>query len=76
MVHVAATAPVSRVTSHVYVGREWLSFLEEQSIMEDSMLDFADDVRDTSRLACQIPLIDKLNGLTVYVPDRQRVLGL
>ena len=64
------------VTCHVYVGREWLSSLVEQSSMEESMLDFADDVRDTSRLACQIPLLNKLNGLTVYVPDRQRVIGL
>ncbi len=64
------------VTCHIYLDPEWLSKVEPPSSMEESMLDFANDVRETSRLACQIPLDQKLDGLTVSVPDRQRVLGL
>lgn len=64
------------VTCQVYVERIWLSLLDAQSCMEESMLDFADDVRETSRLGCQIPISDKLDGLVVYVPGHQRVVGL
>ncbi|MEQ8510764.1 MAG: 2Fe-2S iron-sulfur cluster-binding protein [Rhodospirillaceae bacterium] len=64
------------VTCHIYLNPEWLSKVEPPSSMEESMLDFTNDVRETSRLACQIPLNEKLDGLTVFVPDRQRVLGL
>ncbi len=35
------------------------------------MLDFAFDVRPTSRLSCQIKMTDDLNGLVVHVPERQ-----
>ena len=35
------------------------------------MLDFAYDVRPTSRLSCQIKVTDELDGLTVTVPERQ-----
>ena len=35
------------------------------------MLDFAFDVRDESRLSCQIKLTDALDGLRVRVPEKQ-----
>jgi 2Fe-2S ferredoxin len=35
------------------------------------MLDFAFDVRPTSRLSCQIKMSDALDGLVVHVPERQ-----
>jgi 2Fe-2S ferredoxin len=35
------------------------------------MLDFAFDVRPTSRLSCQIKVTKALDGLVVHVPERQ-----
>jgi 2Fe-2S ferredoxin len=35
------------------------------------MLDFAFDVRDNSRLSCQIKISDAIDGLIVDVPEKQ-----
>jgi 2Fe-2S ferredoxin len=35
------------------------------------MLDFAFDVRPTSRLSCQIKVTDELDGLIVRTPQQQ-----
>ncbi len=35
------------------------------------MLDFAFDVRPTSRLSCQIKVTDELDGLIVKTPEQQ-----
>lgn len=58
-------------TCHVYVAEEWMSKVGSVSEMEEDMLDFAFDVRDTSRLSCQIKVTDELDGLTVTVPEKQ-----
>jgi len=39
--------------------------------MEEDMLDFAADLRPTSRLSCQIKVTEELDGLVVHVPERQ-----
>jgi 2Fe-2S ferredoxin len=39
--------------------------------MEEDMLDFAFDVRESSRLSCQIKVTDELDGLVVQVPEKQ-----
>jgi ferredoxin, 2Fe-2S len=39
--------------------------------MEEDMLDFAFDVRDQSRLSCQIKVTPELDGLVVRVPAKQ-----
>ena len=39
--------------------------------MEADMLDFAFDVRPTSRLSCQIKMKAELDGMVVQVPERQ-----
>jgi 2Fe-2S ferredoxin len=58
-------------TCHVYVDPAWADKTGKPSEMEEDMLDFAFDVRDTSRLSCQIKLTDELDGLVVAVPERQ-----
>jgi 2Fe-2S ferredoxin len=59
-------------TCHVYVDPEWLDKTgPAQEGLEKSMLEFAEDVRDTSRLACQISLSATLDGLKLHLPDRQ-----
>ena len=58
-------------TCHVFVEPEWREQTGERSEMEEDMLDFAYDVRDSSRLSCQIKVRDELDGLTVKVPEKQ-----
>jgi 2Fe-2S ferredoxin len=58
-------------TCHVYVEAEWIDATGKRSEMEEDMLDFAFDVRDSSRLSCQIKVTDALDGLIVHVPEKQ-----
>lgn len=58
-------------TCHVYVDPVWLLKTGEASSMEQSMLDFANDVEDNSRLSCQIKVSDALDGLVVRLPKSQ-----
>ncbi|MEM7777138.1 MAG: 2Fe-2S iron-sulfur cluster-binding protein [Pseudomonadota bacterium] len=58
-------------TCHVYVDDAWSERTGKPSEMEEDMLDFAFDVRETSRLSCQIRVTDELDGLVVRVPEKQ-----
>ena len=58
-------------TCHVYVEPEWRDKVGARNPMEEDMLDFAFDVRDNSRLSCQIKVSDALDGLRVKVPAKQ-----
>ena len=50
-------------TCHVYVDESWLAKTGEANSMEQSMLDFANDVEPNSRLSCQIKVSAELDGL-------------
>ena len=58
-------------TCHVYVDEAWRGKTGEASAMEESMLDFADNVEPNSRLSCQIRVSDELDGLVVRMPESQ-----
>jgi 2Fe-2S ferredoxin len=58
-------------TCHVYVDPAWTEKVGGPSAMEQSMLDFAEDVRENSRLSCQIPVTEALDGLVVRMPEKQ-----
>jgi ferredoxin, 2Fe-2S len=58
-------------TCHVYVDNEWTEKVGGPSMMEEDMLDFAFDVKEVSRLSCQIKVKDEFDGLVVHVPGRQ-----
>jgi 2Fe-2S ferredoxin len=58
-------------TCHVYVDEAWREKTGEPSEMEEDMLDFAFDVRPSSRLSCQIKVTEALDGLVVRVPEKQ-----
>ncbi|MCP8893599.1 (2Fe-2S)-binding protein [Shinella daejeonensis] len=58
-------------TCHVYVDDAWTEVVGPPAAMEEDMLDFAYEVRPTSRLSCQIKMSDALDGLVVHVPERQ-----
>jgi 2Fe-2S ferredoxin len=61
----------SCATCHVYVDEAWREKVGPPSQMEEDMLDFAFDVRASSRLSCQIKVSDDLDGLVVSVPEKQ-----
>jgi len=58
-------------TCHVYVDEAFMAVVGEPEPMEEDMLDFAFDVRESSRLSCQIKLTPELDGLVVRVPAKQ-----
>ena len=58
-------------TCHIYIENNWLNKLEEKSDMENSMLEFTDNVKENSRLSCQIEFKDDLDGLEVKLPESQ-----
>ncbi len=58
-------------TCHVYVDPAWKPLTGDVSAMEESMLDFAENVQETSRLSCQIRVSDALDGLIVRMPQSQ-----
>ena len=59
-------------TCHVYVEDSWIDRLPAKEAMEEDMLDFAfepDPVK--SRLTCQLRVSDALEGLVVFMPEKQ-----
>ncbi len=58
-------------TCHVYVDPAWKEKTGGPEEMEEDMLDFAFDVRDESRLSCQIKVTNDLDGLVLRVPAKQ-----
>jgi len=58
-------------TCHVYVDDSWAGKLKAKDDMEESMLDFAEDVREHSRLSCQILVTEELDGIVVTTPESQ-----
>ncbi|WP_417232055.1 2Fe-2S iron-sulfur cluster-binding protein [Brevundimonas sp.] len=58
-------------TCHVYVDEAWREATGTPSAMEESMLDFAEEVEANSRLSCQIRVSDALDGLIVRLPENQ-----
>ena len=58
-------------TCHVYVSEDWSSVVGKPDDMEAEMLDVAEEVKDNSRLSCQIKVTDALDGLVVTTPESQ-----
>ena len=58
-------------TCHVYVDEAWREKTGSASVMEESMLDFANELQPNSRLSCQIIVSDALDGLIVRMPADQ-----
>ncbi|MEO1553732.1 MAG: 2Fe-2S iron-sulfur cluster-binding protein [Pseudomonadota bacterium] len=58
-------------TCHVYVDESFLEKVGTAEDMEQSMLDFAENVQPNSRLSCQISVSDDLDGIKVTTPESQ-----
>ncbi len=62
----------SCATCHVYVRDDFLGVVGAPGDTEDDLLDLGvGDRRLGSRLSCQIPVTDLLDGLTVDIPEEQ-----
>jgi 2Fe-2S ferredoxin len=58
-------------TCHVFINGDWAAKIPARDDMEESMLELAEGVTEFSRLACQIPMSDALDGLKVQLPEAQ-----
>ena len=58
-------------TCHVMVTDEWTEAVGRPGEREDEMLDLTPERETTSRLSCQIPVTDELDGLVVRMPEFQ-----
>jgi len=55
-------------TCHVYVEESWAKRLVPADKEERDMLDYVPEIKDNSRLACQILYTQKLAGLKLELP--------
>ncbi len=58
-------------TCHVFIDGHWAALTGSRTQQEDEMLNFAAELRDSSRLACQVMVSDALDGLEVSMPEGQ-----
>ena len=61
----------SCATCHVIVNDAWAGKLAEVSEAENSMLDLNPDRETNSRLSCQIPMSEDIDGITIQLPEFQ-----
>lgn len=58
-------------TCHCYVDPAWVALLPRRTRDEASLIEFAHEPRDGSRLACQVLVTEALDGLVLHVPEKQ-----
>jgi len=58
-------------TCHVYVDEDWVAKTGKAEAMEEDMLDFAHEIKPSSRLSCQMRVSDELDGLIIRIPETQ-----
>jgi ferredoxin, 2Fe-2S len=58
-------------TCHVYIDPAWVDRLGARTPSEVDMLNLVAELRETSRLACQIDVDARLDGLIVTTPESQ-----
>ncbi len=61
----------SCATCHCIVDNAWMEKAGQPSETEESMLDLNPDRESNSRLSCQIPLTEELDGIIVVLPEFQ-----
>ena len=54
-------------TCHVYIGETWLEKIPEIGAEEDEILEGAFERETNSRLSCQIPITDDLDGMDLTI---------
>lgn len=62
----------SCATCHVWVSEDFFPLVGPPNDMEEDLLDMGvSERRPSSRLSCQIPVTEELDGLTVEIPPEQ-----
>lgn len=61
----------SCATCHVYINESWFARLVPADEFEQAMLEGAVEPGPLSRLSCQIPVTDELDGLIAHIPAGQ-----
>jgi 2Fe-2S ferredoxin len=61
----------SCATCHGYVRKEFLALLPAKTEEEQMMLDGVLELRDNSRLTCQIKMTQTLDGICIDLPESQ-----
>jgi ferredoxin, 2Fe-2S len=63
----------SCATCHIYVDEEFAVDVGGPQGMEEDLLELgaAAERRESSRLSCQITMIESLDGLIVHIPEEQ-----
>ena len=56
-------------TCHVYISEKWYDKLNTIEEEEESMLDQAFNIKNTSRLSCQIEYEEKLDGIELTLAE-------
>ena len=63
-------------TCHCYVDENWLEKISKADDDEESMLDQAMDIKKNSRLSCQIPFTEELNGITLTLAPKLSLIKI
>lgn len=58
-------------TCHVFVFTLWAERLPIMRTNENDILEFTNERRESSRLACQIVMTAELDGIEVHMPEGQ-----
>lgn len=58
-------------TCHVIVGADWIESTGSANEVELQMLNLTPEQESTSRLSCQIPVSDAMDGMVVRLPEFQ-----
>ncbi len=61
----------SCATCHCYIDEAFMAKLEGPGEIEESMIEFAADPQDNSRLGCQVAVTEELSGMVVRLPESQ-----
>ena len=56
-------------TCHVYIDENYIDKLENPSEQENSVLDVVFGIQNNSRLACQVIVNEKMDGMKVIIPE-------
>lgn len=59
-------------TCHIYLDAGWIEAAGPRTDIEEAMLDLANEVRENSRLSCQVKVTDAMDGLILSIPEEQR----
>lgn len=58
-------------TCHVMVDPKWQAQLPEQSDMERDILEYVPQPQANTRLSCQIPVTEDIEGIVLLIPESQ-----